>query len=430
MVKVRVRFAPSPTGPLHIGGARTALFNYLFAKRNKGDFLLRFEDTDEARSKKEYIGDIKEGLSWLALKWDEEYYQSQRLKIYQKYANQLLKKDLAYKDKGAIYFHIPVDQEVVFTDLIRGEVSFRSRAFKDFPILKGTGTPTFHFANVVDDALMKITHVIRGEDHLSNTPLHLLLYRALDLRPPYFVHIPLILNSNRSKMSKRSGEVRLSAYREKGILPEAMINFLVQLGWSDPKGREYFTLQELTSAFDLNRVQKAGAVFDYPKLLHYNHYYLRQKAPNEYLKLVRPHLQALKADGVIVKKFLPLMQERLQLLSDAPALFSFFFREPRSYPASLLIFQKSTKAATLQGLKAAEKVLNGLKEGGWRKENILKNLSRVVAESELQNGDLFWPVRVALTGEKQSPPPEEILAVLGKKKSLKRIREAIARLSS
>ena len=442
---VRVRFAPSPTGPLHIGGARTALFNFLFARKMKGDFILRFEDTDEARNKKEFVKDIKEGLSWLFLKWDEEYFQSKRLKIYHRLADSLLKQDLAYKDKGAVYFHVPAGKEIAFVDLIRGEISFKSRYLKDFPILKSSGTPTFHFANVVDDALMGITHVIRGEDHLSNTPLHLLLYQALNFKPPYFAHIPLILNPDRSKMSKRIlptaptmpgcgqasswrvGEVELKAYIKQGFLPEAMINFLVQLGWSDPKGREYFTLKELISAFDLNKVQKAGAIFDYQKLLHYNHYYMTEKTPGEYLRLVKPYLASRQLKDAEIKKLIPVMRERVKVASEIPRLLS-FVKSPSLYSAALLVFHKSDRERTRKGLGVAWSLLAKLPQTRWRKEQLLKSLAKEAAMHDLQNGDLFWPIRVALTGEKHSPPPEEILAMLGRGESLKRISIAIKKL--
>jgi glutamyl-tRNA synthetase len=450
VINIRVRFAPSPTGPLHIGGARTALFNYLFAKKNGGVFILRLEDTDTARNKAEWTQDIKAGLKWLGLTWDEEYAQSKRLKLYKKYADELLKKDLAYQDKGAIYFRVPAGREVVFHDLIRGAVSFKTRDLKDFPIIKSSGSPTFHFANVVDDSLMKISHVIRGEDHLSNTPLHVLLYRAFGFKPPIFAHIPLILNADRSKMSKRmasairqahgaeqsrstglpqAGEVNLSDYIKKGFLPEAIINFLVQLGWSASDNQEYFTLAELIKKFDLNRVQKAGAVFDYQKLLHYNHHYLKKKSDAEYYKLAAPYMSAFKQTESFKKKLVPLMKERTQILAEIPELFAFFFKTP-SYQSSLLVFRKSDRKHTKKGLEVAEKTLAKLTNASWKKPKILAVLSQAVEENDLQNGDLFWPVRVALSGLAGSPAPEDILSVLGRKESLARIKKAIKALSA
>ncbi|MDD5605760.1 MAG: glutamate--tRNA ligase [Patescibacteria group bacterium] len=426
--KVRVRFAPSPTGPLHIGGVRTALFNYVYALQHKGKFVLRFEDTDKDRSEAVFEESIRQGLKWMGIKWDEEHYQSKRAEIYQNYLTKLKAQDLTYEQDGGIYFKTPVEnKKIVVKDLIRGQVEFESKDFDDMVLFKKDGTPTFHFANVVDDIDMGITHVIRGEDHLSNTPKHILLYEALGAPVPQFAHIPLILNPDKTKMSKRTGETNFEQYIKAGYLPEAMINFLAQLGWSPPDTQDFFTFDELVKMFTLSRVQKAGAVFDIKLLNHINHQYLMELPFKEYVKIAEPYLDT-KADKKLVGFALKLVQDRARFLSEIPELTHYFFAEP-DYDAKLLVFKKSSPEQTTKGLEVALEVLEGLDDKAWDIGSLQQILDHTLDASALNPGDLFWPIRVALSGEEGSPSPTELLEALGKAESIKRIKTAIKKLN-
>lgn len=438
--KVRVRFAPSPTGPLHIGGVRTALFNYLFAIANGGSFILRFEDTDKDRSEQVFEDSICNGLKWIGIKWDEEAYQSKRADIYRKYLKKLGDAGLTYEQDGGIYFRLPTEnREIIVEDLIHGPIKFNSQDFDDVVLIKKDGTPTFHFANVVDDIDMKITHVIRGEDHLSNTPKHILLFEALGASLPKFAHIPLILNPDRSKMSKRTGDTDFESYIKAGYLPEAMINFLAQLGWSPPDGDDFFTLEELVKMFTLGRVQKAGAVFDIKNLNHINHHYLMEKSLDEYIGLAGPYIGVIPSPSILqdrlregynadlLRSALKLVQDRAQTLSEIPKLIAYFFEEPE-YDGKLLVFKKSSPEQTQKGLDTALKVLGAVDEKDWRGDKLQQILDETIAVENLLPGDLFWPVRVALSGQEGSPSPVELLEALGKKESVKRIETAIKKL--
>jgi glutamyl-tRNA synthetase len=440
--KVRVRFAPSPTGPLHIGSARTALFNYIYAKQNHGAFILRFEDTDISRNQKVFEENILAGLKWLGIIADETYYQSKRQEIYKSYLQKLVDKNLTYEHDGGIYFRLPTEsRKIIVDDIIRGKIEFSSEDFDDLVLFKKDGTPTFHFANVVDDIDMKITHVIRGEDHLSNTPRQILLYEAFAAKLPKFAHLPLILNPDRTKMSKRAGDVDLDEYIRAGYLPEAIINFLAQLGWapSAPSGvgggktgKEFFTLAELLQTFELERVQKGGAVFDIGRLNHLNHHYLMQKPLEEYIKLAEPHLGVIlsASEGSsknLLRSALKLVQDRAQTLSEIPGLIDFFFALP-DYQRDLLVFKKSSPEQTAKGLNTALKVLETVSDKDWAQSKLQQILDEAIAAESLQPGDLFWPVRVALSGRDASPSPVELLEALGKAESITRIKTAINKM--
>lgn len=426
-VETRVRFAPSPTGALHIGSVRSALFNYLFAKRNHAKFILRIEDTDKERNQDIFEKDIKSGLKWLELKWDEEYQQSKRIAIYQKHLKVLLDKKLAYERDGAIYFRTPTSGKIIVNDLIHGEVEFDATTIDDFVIAKSNGDFIFHFVNVVDDMEMRISHIIRGDDHLSNTPKHILLFRALGAKVPVYAHIPLILNPDRSKMSKRSGDVNFSDYIQKGYLPIALINFLAQLGWSDPAGREFFTIEELIKVFDLSRVQKAGAVFDIKYLNHLNHHYLVQLSLNEYYKIAKAFIP-FQGTSIYHKKILKLLQERAEYLAELPKLMEYFYSAP-DYDKDLLIFKKSTPALTIKGLTLTHQTLSNIAKTVWKEKHLQQILDLAVSAEGLSPGDVFWPVRVALSGLLGSPSPVELLNVLGKEESLKRILTALTKIN-
>lgn len=426
--QIRTRIAPSPTGKFHIGTARTALFNYLFAKKNGGDFLLRFEDTDKERSTVESEKDIINGLKWLGLKWDEEYKQMDRLDIYKKYSDQLISEKKAYEKDGAIWFKIPSVETIVFDDLIRDKIKFDTKEFDDFVIVKSSGIPTFYFSNVVDDFEMKISHIIRGEDHITNTPKQIMISNALKFDLPKYAHIPLILNPDRTKLSKRKNPVSVSDYKEKGYLPEAIINFLALLGWNPGDDREYFNLDELSKEFSLERVQKSPAIFDIDKLASINSHYIKNLKTEELInKINEISERAKKADPEFLDKIIEITKDRLKYLAEFDELTEFFF-EQKDYPAEMLIFKKSDKEKTVVGLRSAVNNLQSLDKEWGSIEELNKVLLKVVEENNLTNGDVFWPIRVALSGLEKSPSPGELLWAFGKEESLKRINKASEKL--
>jgi len=449
--KIRVRMAPSPTGLFHIGTARSTLYNYLFARKNKGKFILRIEDSDLERSKKEYEDDIIEGIKWLGLDWDEgPFRQSARTEIYRKYIKKLLASDQAFycdhsqeelekekreqmekkeapkhichrkgkAKKGIIRFRAP-REKIVFNDLIRGKVEFESDLLGDFSIAKDEKTPLYNLGVVVDDAEMKISHVIRGEDHISNTPKQILLYRALDLAIPEFAHLPLILGPDRSKMSKRHDSVSIRQYREEGYLPSAMINFMALLGWNPGTEKEIFSLDELVKEFSLERIHKGGAIFDLDRLNWFNSQYIRQMNLDELTKKCLPYLPK-DVDLDYAQKVVALEQERMKKLSQISETTKFFFEDDLKYEPELLIWKKMASKEAKANLELLEKKLSEI-----------ENFDREMLENEIMplaekygKGELLWPLRVALTGQRASPGPFEVMEVLGKEKTLKRLKKA------
>ena len=291
MAEVRVRFAPSPTGYLHLGSARTALFNWLYARNRGGKFILRVEDTDSARSKKEFLDEILESLKWLGLHWDEKiYFQSERFEVYRKYADKLLKEDKAYKDGDAILFKMPKGEKVWFYDLIHDKIEFNTDELKDEVLIKSDGTPTYNFACAIDDAEFKITHIIRGDDHISNTPKQFMIYKALGLQPPKFAHMPLILGPDKAKLSKRHGATAIAEYRKMGYLPEALVNYMVLLGWSPGGNRELISGDELVKKFSIKSVGKVQSIFGIDKLNWLNSQYIRNYDPGKLCDMLAPSL--------------------------------------------------------------------------------------------------------------------------------------------
>jgi len=451
--KIRVRFAPSPTGVLHIGSARTTLFNYLFAKQNKGSFILRIEDTDKERSKREFEKDILENLEWLGLKWDELYYQSKRLKIYEKYLKKLLDSGQAYK-KEIIWFKNP-NKKVIFNDIIRGRVEVDSFTLGDFSLAKDFENPLYNFAAVVDDYEMKISHVIRGEDHITNTPKQILIYEALGWKPPQWAHLPLILGPDRSKLSKRHGAVSVFEYREQGYLSEALINFMALLGWNPGDDREIFSLENLIKEFSLEKIQKGGAVFNIEKLDWFNGYYIRQMSLDKLTELcipflirdelIRPKFKMeqdppayggyfLKQKYTItstkeeifidkIKKIISLEQERMKKLSEVGDLTEFFFKEPK-YKADLLKWKDMSKKVIVDSLDKSHSILCDVKEQSFTANKLKDTLISEAEKFNKDRGYLLWPLRVALSGKNKSPGPFEIAEILGKEEALKRIKRA------
>jgi glutamyl-tRNA synthetase len=430
---VRVRFAPSPTGFLHIGSARTALFNYLYAKRMGGQFILRIEDTDMERSKKEFEKDILEGLKWLGLTWDEgpgavgagstapvSYYQSERTEIYLKYINQLLESGKAYEQEGAIFYRIPKDGETVLNDLVRGKIVFQNKEFKDQVIRKSDGSPTYNFAVVVDDALMGITHVIRGEDHISNTPKQIFLYQALGFELPQFAHIPLILASDRSKLSKRHGAVSITEYRNMGYLPEAMINYLSLLGWTpkqfpNPKN-ELMTVSEIVERFEIPRIGKSGAIFEFNKLSWINGQKIRALPMDQLEQMVYPYL----LDEI--KRAAP--EWRLSLLSqlkDSLTLASDIGELQRPFIKGFAIAKDILKTSNEK--QVAVLFLKKLESHDFKEADAIhKLLDEIEKETGFKKKDILMPLRAALTGTVHGLPVQNICILLGKEETLKRLK--------
>lgn len=421
--KVRVRIAPSPTGFAHVGTAYTALFNYAFAKKVGGDFILRLEDTDVKRNVKGAEEAIYDGLSWLGLSWDEgpdkggsrgPYRQSERLGIYKKKAKELLGSGMAYEDDGAIRYKNP-ENDISWRDLVRGKVTFPGSEITDFVILKSDGYPTYNFAAVIDDLLMEITHVIRGEEHISNTPRQIALYEAFGVEHPEFAHTPTLRNKERKKLSKRRDPVDLRIYQKDGILPEALLNFLALLGWSHPKEKEIFSLNEFVELFDLKDVKKAGPIFDTDKLEWINGQYIRKLPGKEFLKRVKVFAPK-GANTKKIEQIAPLVKERIRKLSEFEGMTSFFFKDP-SVEKKLLgdDYKKhlSTAISALQGIKK------------WERERIDKELFSAVEEKDFHTGKFFMDLRVALTGKKVTPPINDAIVILGKEKTLKRLRDLV-----
>jgi glutamyl-tRNA synthetase len=488
--KVRVRIAPSPTGAFHIGNARTALYNFLFAKKNSGKFILRIEDTDIERSEQKWTDQIIEELKWLGIEWDEgpdiggefgPYKQSQRLDIYKKYLEKLLNEDKAYycfctedeleskrqehmsrgvapkydgtcahlskeiiknnldaKKPSVIRFRVS-GKKVKFNDLIRGEVEFDTNLLGDIVIAKNLNNPLFHFAVVIDDFLMQISHVIRGEDHISNTPRQILIQEALGFDKIIYGHLPLLLNPDRSKLSKRKGDVALIDYHKQGYLPEALVNFLVLLGWNPGTEKEIFTLIQLIKEFSIEKVQKAGAVFNIQRLDFINGFYIREKAIEKLTELCKPYL---KEAGLLVmgqvsenklEKIIEVSKNRMKKLSDIVELSDFFFKDKLNFNKDLLKWQGVGDSDIKDSLLASEKVLSEIKE--WEIKNLEKELFSLSEKFNLEKGYpeknkgyLLWPLRVALSGKQSSASPFEIADILGKEKTLKRINEATSKL--
>lgn len=423
--KIRVRFAPSPTGPLHIGSARTALFNYLYAKKQGGVMVLRIEDTDTERNQESFVEDIKDNLTWLGITWDEFYRQSERNDTYKQAIDKLIAEDKAYMKDGACWMRV-TPAPIIFDDLIRGRVEFPAESQEDFVIVRSNGQPVFHFVNVMDDALMKISHVIRGEDHLSNTPRHILIYRALGYDIPKFAHMPLIHNAEGGKMSKRSGDTAVTAYREAGYLPQAIDNFLALLGWSPANDKQFFTLDDAIAEFDIAKVKKSPAVFDIKKLNHINHYYLQQLSDDEYYRLASDYIQDWPDDETWHKTAIGIFRGRAEYFEQLREMAKPIL-ELADYSADLLIFKKSDAIKALQGLQSVKTMLEETPD--WQIELLKIALEKVATDTGLTNGDIFWPTRVALSGAEASPPPQELLVLLGKDEALRRINQAISKLN-
>ena len=485
---IRVRIAPSPTGPLHIGTARTALFNFLFARHVGGTFVLRLEDTDAARSTQAFERDILDGLHWLGLEWDEgpgaagrdergsfgPYRQMARLPLYAAAARRLLDADLAYpcwctadeidaerrrqeaaneprytdrcaeltaaeraaRDAGgrhpAVRFRVPPGV-VAFDDIIRGHVEIDASALGgDFVIVRADGTPLYHFTVVIDDAEMRISHVIRGEDHLSNTPKHILLFRALGESVPAFAHLPLILNPDRSKMSKRKGQTAVDDYIAQGFVREGLVNYLALLGWSTGTEEEILPIDELIARFDLESVNKAGAVFDRERLEWVNGQWIRRLPPDELAERLLPFLDADRAAGRIdrvptldeVRTLVPLVHERLPVLGAVGDHVGFLFVDEPPLDLAAVVPKRWDRETTVAGLAAAHDAIAENGEVAFDAQGLEATLRSLAEARGWKAGDLFMAIRVAVTGRTATPPLFETLVALGYDRSLARLDRA------
>lgn len=429
---VRVRFAPSPTGYLHVGGARTALFNWLFARHHQGAFILRIEDTDQTRSTDEAIAQIIASLEWLGLDWDELYRQTERFEVHRQRAEELLRRGLAYEADGAVWFRVPKAGSTVVEDLLAGMVEFQNRELKDLVILRSDGTPTYNFACVVDDSDMGITHVIRGDEHLNNTPKQLLIYQALGLTPPKFAHIPLILGPDRTKLSKRHGAVSVLEYKRRGILPEALVNFLARLGWSHGD-QEVFSREELIAYFDLDGIGKSAAVFDEQKLLWLNREWLKRADPERLGRLLAEFLVSEGIANEDVQALSPkrlarateLLRERSRTLVELARSARFLFPGELPLPPEAEELLIPALSPVFRELAEAIEGISGSEPGEYERavRGVLERLGIPLKAVAL-------PMRVVVSGSRVGPGLFDLLALAGPKLVAQRLRAAADRLAS
>jgi glutamyl-tRNA synthetase len=483
---MRTRFPPSPTGFLHVGGLRTALYNELLARQTKGKFLMRIEDTDQERSVPGAVENLLEGMHWAGIHPDEgvmmekgevvekgthgPYFQSKRLDLYRKYADELIAKGHAYhcfctkerldemrkkqeqQKKAPMYdrhclnlskeevaaklaeglphvirMRVPHERTITFNDEIRGDVKFQGHTVDDQVLLKSDGFPTYHLAHVVDDHLMEIDLVMRGEEWLSSLPKHLLLFEYLGWTPPKYAHVSLLLNKDRTKLSKRQNSVSVQEYMEKGYLPEVMINFLALLGWNPGTTQEIFTHAELIEQFSLERVQKAGAIFDLEKLDWLQGQWMRKIPLKDFTERVRHLVPAAKNDSDFEAKA-ALIRERITFFHEAPEMLKFFYEEPTA-SKELLANEKQKVTADMlpQIFSVLEKTLSAVSEKDWKEEHLLTIIRAAAEANAMKLGQLMWPLRSALTGLPYSPGAPEVAAALGKEKTMTRIKAAALR---
>lgn len=476
-MNVRVRYAPSPTGLQHIGGARTALFNYFFARSQSGTFILRIEDTDRERYSEEALGDIYETLAWLGIQWDEgPYIQSERFDMYREYAQRLVDQDNAYhcfcsperleqvrqqqsKEKksvvgydrhcrdlteeqreayrsegrsSVIRFKIPLEGETELHDRLLGTISRKNRDINPDPVLlKSDGYPTYHLANVVDDSLMKITHILRAQEWISSGPLHVLLYNAFGWEPPVYCHLPMVMGKDGQKLSKRHGATSIREFRKIGYLPEAVINYVSLVGWSYDDKRQFFSKQEFESLFCLDKLNKAPGVFDYKKLEWFNGQYIREKTDAELNDLILPYLiesglisdPPTEEESRVLHGAIPLIKERLRYLSEAPELVRFLFKEISAPEAEQLIPKKMDAQEALRVAKEVHSLLTNF--DAFSDEENEERFRNKAEELEVKLGSLLMPLRVAVTGSSVSPPLFGSIRLLGTKKAIQRLDRAI-----
>ena len=434
---VRVRFAPSPTGFLHVGGARTALFNWLFARHHQGVFVLRIEDTDKSREREDAVAVIYDGLRWLGLEWDEggdkggkfgPYFQSERGPIYEKYLKILEEKGHVYFDQGAIRFRSP-RRPVMVDDIVCGRIEFDRSMEPDMTIRRPDGSWIFHFVNVVDDIEMRISHVIRGEDHLTNTSKHVALYQALEIDPPRFAHIPLILNRDGSKMSKRDEGSSISTYIEQGYVPEAVRNYLCLLGWSPKDNREKLDIEETIQLFDLEKVNRRNASFDLDKCYWLNWQYVAQMPVTRFRELSLPFIEKAGiqvTDDAYLLAVLKIVQEKIKLLKDVPDWIGYFFTEEYEYDPEA-VAKTFAGPEVMQRLAKLSEAYRSLPS--WDAQALENALKTLAASMPCKTGELIHPARLAVSGRSVGPSLYHLLEVLGRDRVLGRLGRTMERFS-
>lgn len=450
--QVVTRFAPSPTGNLHAGSYRAAIFSFLYARHHGGKFVLRIEDTDKARNTKEFENNIIETLQWLGITYDEFYRQSERTEIYKRYLQKLIDDGFAYISKeevkkegdrdSVIRFKNP-NKKVAFHDLIRGDIEFDTTELGDFVIAKSLEEPIFHLVVVIDDFEMGITHIIRGEDHISNTPRHILIQQAIGAPTPLYAHLPLILSTDRTKLSKRKGAVPVSEYRERGYLKEALLNYMAFLGWNPGDDREILSETELINLFDLDKVQKSGAILDENKLLWINKEYMKKIPDDEFIPEVLKHLpeHILESTSFETRKekIFPLIRERISIYGEIDDMvkngeLDYFFLSPSLNkelippPEKMRKGKEVTPAITATHLEKVAELLETISDQHFTKEKV-KEVVFPYAEQE-GRGVILWPMRFALSGKEKSPDPFELSDILGKQEAVLRIKNAVELLKS
>ena len=438
--EVRVRFAPSPTGYLHIGGARTALFNWLFARHHGGKLILRIEDTDTKRNTEEAAAAIYEGLKWLEINWDEgphvggnfgPYFQSQRTEIYERHLKKLQDGGHIFEDEGALRFRSP-REHVLVDDLVCGKIDFdltNPGTHPDMTVRRPDGSWIFHFVNVVDDIEMKVSHVIRGEDHLSNTPKHIELYKALGANPPRFAHIPLILNQDGSKMSKRDEGASVAVYVEQGYAPEAVRNYLCLLGWSPKGNREKIDIDEVVKLFELEKINRRNAAFDLNKCFWLNGQYVAQMSIDRFIELARPFLEKAKidiSDEKYMREVLAIVKQKIKLFKDVPEWTAYFFTEEYEFDPEAVnkVFGKPEAATHLRALRDEFARIDK-----WNLEMLESALKSLAQKLGCKTGDLVHPARVAVSGRSVGPSLYHMLEVMGKERVLARFDRMTATLA-
>jgi glutamyl-tRNA synthetase len=480
-MKVRVRYAPSPTGLQHIGGIRTALFNYFFARANKGKFILRIEDTDQSRYDEKAVEDLYATLKWLGIDWDEgpvvggpyaPYQQSERFELYKEYAEKLIDDGKAYRcyctserlekvrqeqteskskvvgydrhcrnlskeeiaslekegKSSVVRFKIPLEGKTVVEDLLMGSISRRNSDISPDPVLlKSDGFPTYHLANVIDDHFMEISHIMRAQEWIPSGPLHVLLYEAFGWETPKFCHLPMVMGKDGQKLSKRHGSTAVKEFIEQGYLSEALINYVSMVGWSYDDKREFFTKEQLSELFSLDKISKSPGVFDYKKLLWYNGHYIREKGDNELLQLLKPFM-AKEFDLTNIKesqllKLMPIVKERLKTLSDIGPMVKFLFVDIGDVDAEALLPKNVDKKTTLEILQKGSLVIERLDE--LTNDEVESELMELANSLEQKVNAIFMPLRVAVTGSLVSPPLFDSMRLLGLEKTMARIKRAI-----
>ncbi|MBN2858656.1 MAG: glutamate--tRNA ligase [Sphaerochaetaceae bacterium] len=487
-MSVRVRYAPSPTGLQHIGGVRTALFNYFFARANKGSFILRIEDTDRERSTNESIQDLYDTLNWLGIEWDEgpvvggeygPYIQSERSRLYAQYADQLIADGKAYrcfctperldalreeqektksKEKGydrhcrnlseeeiahnlaqnmpyVVRLKVPTEGKTSFEDVLMGTITRKNKDVNPDPVLlKSDGFPTYHLANVIDDHLMGITHIMRAQEWIPSGPLHILLYEAFGWTPPLYCHLPMVMGKDGQKLSKRHGSTAVRDFREKGYLPEALMNYVSMVGWSYDDKREFFSKEEFCELFSLEKINKAPGIFDYKKLEWYNGIYIREKRDEELAALLLPYLkeagfvgsQVSEQESSFFLSIMPLIKERLKVLSDVIPLTRFLYQEVAVEDVQEFVPKKQSLGDTAVALARAYEILKA--HAGEAVEILEEQLVEVSKELGLKVNGVFMPIRVAVTGSQVSPPLFDSIRALGWEKALQRIEDGVKML--